>query len=73
MCSSVSLRFNDSLSSSCQILLTYFLIELQADLILTYVTVYTLAMASTALAVLLGCTVEDPKLAQEVRVHDFAQ
>jgi ABC-type multidrug transport system permease subunit len=30
-----------------------------------YVTVYTLAMTSTALAVLLGCAVEDPKLGQE--------
>ena len=27
---------------------------------------YTLAMTSTALAVLLGCSVEDPKLAQEM-------
>jgi len=31
-----------------------------------FVTVYSLAMASTALAVLLGCAVEDPKLGQEM-------
>lgn len=29
-------------------------------------SIYGLAMASTALAVLLGCSVEDPKLAQEM-------
>ena len=31
-----------------------------------FVSVYSLAMASTALAVLLGCSVEDPKLGQEM-------
>ena len=31
-----------------------------------FVSVYSLAMASTALAVLLGCAVEDPKLGQEM-------
>jgi ABC-type multidrug transport system permease subunit len=31
-----------------------------------FASVYTLAMASTALAVLLGCAVTDPKLAQEL-------
>lgn len=31
-----------------------------------WATVYALAMASTALAVLLGCSVEDPKLGQEM-------
>ena len=31
-----------------------------------WATVYSLAMASTALAVLLGCAIEDPKLAQEM-------
>lgn len=31
-----------------------------------WATVYSLAMASTAMAVLLGCAIEDPKLAQEM-------
>jgi ABC-type multidrug transport system permease subunit len=31
-----------------------------------YFIIYALAMASTALAVLLGCAVEDPKLGQEM-------
>lgn len=31
-----------------------------------FASIYALAMASTALAVLLGCAVEDPKLAQEM-------
>jgi hypothetical protein len=33
---------------------------------MVYVTIYSLAMASTALGVLLGCSVEDPKLGQEM-------
>ena len=47
-------------------LITYYLIEFQAKFALLWVIVYTLAMASTALAVLLGCSVEDPKLGQEL-------
>ncbi len=47
-------------------LIVYFLIEFQAGFGILYVVVYALAMASTALAVLLGCSVEDPKLAQEL-------
>lgn len=31
-----------------------------------YAIAYALAMASTALAVMLGCSVEDPKLGQEM-------
>lgn len=31
-----------------------------------FISVYSLAMASTALAVLLGCSVTDPKLGQEM-------
>jgi ABC-type multidrug transport system permease subunit len=42
------------------------MIEFQAGFGITYVVIYSLAMASTALAVLLGCSVEDPKLAQEL-------
>jgi ABC-type multidrug transport system permease subunit len=48
------------------LLLSFYLIEFQADFWLFYVAVYSLAMASTALAVLLGCSVEDPKMAQEM-------
>lgn len=47
-------------------LITYFLIDLQGPFFLFAVTVFSLAMASTALAVLLGCAVEDPKLGQEM-------
>jgi ABC-type multidrug transport system permease subunit len=47
-------------------LVTYYLIDFQASFLLLWSIVYTLAMASTALAVLLGCSVVDPKLAQEL-------
>jgi ABC-type multidrug transport system permease subunit len=42
------------------------MIGLQAPFIKIFGSVYVLAMASTALAVLLGCSVEDPKLATEM-------
>jgi ABC-type multidrug transport system permease subunit len=42
------------------------MIEFQQNFMMFWATVYSLAMASTALAVLLGCSVEDPKLAQEM-------
>lgn len=48
------------------IMITYWLIEFQAPFGIFYATVYSLAMASTALGVLLGCSVEDPKLGQEM-------
>jgi len=47
-------------------LLTYFMIGFQSDFGIFYVTIYSLAMSSTALAVTLGCSVEDPKMAQEM-------
>lgn len=47
-------------------IITYFMISFQAPFAIFYAVVYSLAMASTALAVLLGCAVEDPKLAQEM-------
>jgi len=47
-------------------IITFFMIEFQMSFIMFYVTIYSLAMASTALAVLLGCAVEDPKLGQEM-------
>jgi ABC-type multidrug transport system permease subunit len=49
-----------------QVLISYYLIGLQAGFGIVYLTVYMLAMASTASAVFLGCAVEDPKLGQEM-------
>ena len=45
--------------------LTYLLIDLQMAFGYLLAVVYTLAMTSTAVAVLLGCSVEDPKMASE--------
>jgi ABC-type multidrug transport system permease subunit len=42
------------------------MIGFQTSFGLFFITIYALAMASTALAVLLGCAVEDPKLGQEM-------
>ena len=42
------------------------MIGFQMSFIMFFSITYTLAMASTALAVLLGCAVEDPKLGQEM-------
>eukprot|EP00980_Cylindrotheca_fusiformis_P027786 scaffold22559_cov111-Cylindrotheca_fusiformis.AAC.25 len=46
--------------------ISYFLISFNAGFGIFYITIYALAMASTALAVMLGCAVEDPKLGQEM-------
>ena len=48
------------------IVISYFMIGFQAPFLKFLAIGYMLAMASTALAVLLGCAVEDPKLAQEM-------
>ncbi len=48
-----------------QAVITYFLIGFQADFAIFYATTYSLAMASTALGVMLGSAVENPKLGQE--------
>lgn len=45
--------------------ITYFLIDFRSDFFMFYLNMYVLAMASTALAVYLGCSIEDPKLGQE--------
>ena len=42
------------------------MIEFQGGFAMFFAAIYSLAMASTALAVLLGCAVEDPKLGQEM-------
>ena len=49
-----------------QVLITYFMIDFQMEFGIFYVTIYCLAMASTALAVLLGASLESPKMAQEM-------
>ena len=49
-----------------QNLISYFLIGFQASFIKFQAITYTLAMASTAVAVLLGCSVEDAKMGQEL-------
>eukprot|EP00980_Cylindrotheca_fusiformis_P027777 scaffold22559_cov111-Cylindrotheca_fusiformis.AAC.16 len=46
--------------------ISYFLISFKAGFGIFYITIYALSMASTALAVMLGCAVEDPKLGQEL-------
>jgi hypothetical protein len=47
-------------------IITYFMIGFQLPFGIFYGANYSLAMASTAIAVCLGCAVEDPKLAQEM-------
>jgi ABC-type multidrug transport system permease subunit len=42
------------------------MIGFQANIGLMFSTIYALAMASTAMAVFLGCSVEDPKIAAEM-------
>jgi ABC-type multidrug transport system permease subunit len=49
-----------------QVVITYFMIGFSSNFGLFYLIIYALAMASTALAVMLGCSVEDPKLGQEL-------
>ena len=45
--------------------LMYWMVSFQMEFYFLFTMTYTLAMASTAMAVMLGCSVEDPKLAQE--------
>jgi ABC-type multidrug transport system ATPase subunit len=49
-----------------QNLINYFLIGFTASFFLYTAVIYALAMASTAVAVLLGCSVSDAKVAQEL-------
>ena len=55
--------------TACQtfvlVVISFFLIGFQSSFFIFYSATYSLAMASTALGVLLGSGVEDPKLAQE--------
>eukprot|EP00573_Skeletonema_grethae_P011544 CAMPEP_0201692650 /NCGR_PEP_ID=MMETSP0578-20130828/5475_1 /ASSEMBLY_ACC=CAM_ASM_000663 /TAXON_ID=267565 /ORGANISM="Skeletonema grethea, Strain CCMP 1804" /LENGTH=730 /DNA_ID=CAMNT_0048178061 /DNA_START=80 /DNA_END=2269 /DNA_ORIENTATION=- len=47
------------------LLIAYFMVDLQAGFFKFFIIEYGLAMSSTAVAVLLGCAVEDPKMATE--------
>jgi ABC-type multidrug transport system permease subunit len=47
-------------------ILTYFMIDFQLSFGWHFIILYSLAMTSTALAMILGSTVEDPKLAAEM-------
>ena len=58
--------FITALQILVQAVITYFLISFRSDFLIYYLNMYALAMASTAIAVLLGCSVEDPKLGQEM-------
>ncbi len=58
--------FITALQILVQAVITYFLIEFRSEFFMFYLNMYVLAMASTALAVFLGCSVEDPKLGQEM-------
>lgn len=49
-----------------QNIIVYFMIGFQANFFLFNAIIYSLAMASTAVAVLLGCSVSDAKMAQEL-------
>jgi ABC-type multidrug transport system permease subunit len=47
------------------VVITYWLVSFQAEFPMIWAISYTLAMSSTALSVLVGCSVENPKIAQE--------
>jgi ABC-type multidrug transport system permease subunit len=47
-------------------LITYWMVSFQMEFYFLFFIVYVLAMASTAMAVMLGCSVEDAKLATEM-------
>lgn len=49
-----------------QVCITYFMVGFQSSFGIFFLGVYALAMSSTAMAVMLGCAVEDPKLGQEL-------
>lgn len=48
------------------VLIGFLTIGFQSNFLMFYINVFALAMVSTALTVMLGCTVEDPKLAQQM-------
>lgn len=47
------------------VIVTYHLLAVTMNIFLFFAIIYVLAMASTAVAVLLGCSVSDPKMGQE--------
>eukprot|EP00978_Attheya_sp_CCMP212_P014746 scaffold37735_cov37-Attheya_sp.AAC.2 len=58
--------FITGLQVMTQTLLCYFMISFQMNFFYWFFLAYALAMSSTAMAVMLGCAVEDPKLGQEM-------
>lgn len=48
-----------------QTLITYYMMQLQMGFMRLFIILYALAMTATAVAVLLGCSVTDPKMGQE--------
>lgn len=52
-------------SINCQCVISYFFLSLTMNFMYFFGIVYVLAMAATAVAVLLGCSVGDPKMGQE--------
>jgi ABC-type multidrug transport system permease subunit len=48
------------------VVITHPMIGFRSDFVMLYLNMYVLAMASTAMAVFLGCFVEDPKVGQEM-------
>jgi ABC-type multidrug transport system permease subunit len=57
--------FVTALQVLVNVVIVYWLVAYKAGFATIWATAYTLAMASTALAVLIGSSVEDPKVAQE--------
>jgi ABC-type multidrug transport system permease subunit len=49
-----------------QIVIVHPMVNFTSNFFMLFLTTYALAMSSTALAVMLGCAVEDPKLGQEM-------
>ena len=47
-------------------LICFYMIGFQAPFLMVFIITYALAMASTAQAVIVGCSVEDIKMAQEI-------
>ncbi|CAJ1961665.1 unnamed protein product [Cylindrotheca closterium] len=48
------------------VLVSFLMVGLQSNFMFFFINTYALAMVSTALAVMLGCSVEDPKLATQM-------
>ena len=58
--------FVTAVQIAIQTVIIFFFVSFQSNFGMLFAITYALAMASTALSVLLGCAVEDPKLGQEM-------